>query len=174
MVPGCTNGAGRGGRSRMWLSPRPSLYHHGGGRSWGRHQRRRRAGEWREQRRHGRGGAAAALRAGIETVQQGKQRPGARTNQNKEGSSPLPQGRQGLITRDGVLRRQTPSLQMPSLPSSPRYIAEHKAIWSGISYGSAGTSCPGCVLSQLLVSLSLLGWDEEQRRPWLRVNPDQQ
>jgi len=40
----------------------------------------------------------------------------------------------------------------------PAFVAEHDIVWYGISLWSVGISCPGCVLSQLLVHPQTTHW----------------
>ncbi|KAJ7399346.1 chromosome 14 C3orf67 [Pitangus sulphuratus] len=63
---------------------------------------------------------------------------------------------------------QVNKMQLPKETRQTFHIAEHDTIWSGISLGSVGISCPSYVLSHLLDPLpasSLVWWGEEQKRP---------
>ena len=88
-----------------------------------------------------------------------------RAKQNKEFIHRFPSagcvrpspGEQGAVTRNGSLGRQTPSLPLSPLPSSPALYAGHNVLWSGASLESAvpAASPRGCLCPP---APSLVGW----------------
>lgn len=63
-----------------------------------------------------------------------------------------------------------------SQPTHPSFIFQHDAMWFEIPLWPVRVSCPGCVLSQVLVPpvSSLAGQHETLKSPWFRVRPTQQ
>ena len=109
---------------------------------------------------------------------QSKTRNSFTTSRQQAGAQPSP-GKQGSITCNGYLGRQTPSLRTspPSFLFPPTLYTEYDAVRYGLYLRSAGVSCPGCAplpASCAPPARSLVGQGEKQNRPWVCVSTVQQ